>query len=422
MPGEELEGCRGLIFLYHDESKRVTVKWIGKEIGKKEKSLAERTLLSLFAECACEEDDDYGCAYDPLSLVPTPAECREGYVTEDSESEAEPSINNLSDDDGDSIMDEEFYMKESMERREKLEDHELLFEALSKSDSRVINLHVDPSTGAVDVEGSDEDSDEDMEIIRMLRKTKQTTPLQGLKGLGTRLCKYCGKYFSSSDSLTKHELTHTGERPHPCTLCDKRFTQRAHLRTHLLTHTKEKPHICQYCNRGFALKATLISHELTHTGIKPHLCSVCGRAFTSKSEMKRHEALHYEDGLESTKEIRKKFMPKIHACTDCGKAFSHKRTLANHMLTHTGVKAHNCSYCGKAFALKGSKDTHELIHTGEKPHQCPICDTRFTQISHLKAHVLTHTGARPHECSICGKAFALKGNLRAHELIHIKKV
>ena len=66
----------------------------------------------------------------------------------------------FADDDGDSIMDEEFYMKESTERREKLEDHELLFEALSKSDSRVINLHVDPSTGAVDVEGSDEDSDE----------------------------------------------------------------------------------------------------------------------------------------------------------------------------------------------------------------------------------------------------------------------
>ena len=79
---------------------------------------------------------------------------------------------------------------------------------------------------------------------------------------------------------------------HMCSFCDKKYSRADSLNDHVRAiHKKTIP--CSICSMAFSSKQTLQRHQLTHTSERPHHCLTCGSSFKRRDALTYHEQKQY---------------------------------------------------------------------------------------------------------------------------------
>ena len=266
---------------------------------------------------------------------------------------------------------------------------------------------------AVKYDSSEDKSEEDVDSGEESGEGgKETGSSQGRK-----ICKFCGKEFSSKSSRIRHEKnTHTchlkcgKELPTKHSKIDHEQSSHRHYGKY---YKQTKIHACvgltrkwglsfeEKCTRKFKSLTSLNYHKLrVHN--QPIKCQKCSTEFTKFKEYLKHRRI--EQG--------KPELPSDIKCSKCHQTFSRGDNFTRHLEeVHMGQKIHWQTFycmelqCSERFNRKEKLDRHVAEKHFSVRHKCDQCGKQFTMDRNLKAHIKNIHSPLPStfKCQKCEK-------------------
>lgn len=107
-------------------------------------------------------------------------------------------------------------------------------------------------------------------------------------------CPKCDRRFHTPEEMEKHRQNHQISR-NECDICGKGFSTTGVLARHQKIHSEEKNWKCTHCDKSFNQKGSLLRHSLVHSDMKPFTCDECDRAFTQRHLLTKHIEMEHSE-------------------------------------------------------------------------------------------------------------------------------
>ncbi|GIY62758.1 hypothetical protein CDAR_477281 [Caerostris darwini] len=107
-------------------------------------------------------------------------------------------------------------------------------------------------------------------------------------------CNVCGSEFLILDLLIDHCKEQHKNMPYVCEHCGRADKYLSDFKRHQVMHTGERPHACQVCGDAFGQKFTLKTHMKRHAE-NTYYCEECKNSFKSEEEFERHKPIHAKE-------------------------------------------------------------------------------------------------------------------------------
>ncbi|OQV12354.1 hypothetical protein BV898_13382 [Hypsibius exemplaris] len=241
-------------------------------------------------------------------------------------------------------------------------------------------------------------------------------------------CDACGRLLSTSTSLERHMLTHTGQRPYPCPHCPICFTTNGNL----IRHVKSCHEIASQDSSPLSMAATVLESASGRSSFVPeskvlespfpfNLASPTMAGVSSSMQYSGSVSGSVDEDNDEDRERRggsngsdydekddSKYKPFL--CTLCDKVFSTRTNCERHIRNRHSESTYSRPELVKLikFIPKNSADCHAI---------CKYCKKDFVSQKMLKHHLRSPYSScrrKPFACQLCEATFSTRNNCIRH--------
>uniref|UniRef100_A0A915PJD2 C2H2-type domain-containing protein n=1 Tax=Setaria digitata TaxID=48799 RepID=A0A915PJD2_9BILA len=206
--------------------------------------------------------------------------------------------------------------------------------------------------------------------------------MQGERNVTCIICRQALRNDAQIDTHAKYHLQFSDDICGPdqqCGICQQ-LIPRETLELHVVEHSSNGD--CPYCGKHFSSTESLLAHiDSTHLDVKAaYQCHKCRQTFHFKSQLQHHHCLAVaHETLHNS--IRERIPPVLdqqqtYQCPYCSKIFGSESALQGHSHVHS-TRAFRCDLCVLSFSSSQRLETHRKKHFAEKDFTCQICDLKF---------------------------------------------
>ncbi|XP_036433316.1 zinc finger protein 845-like isoform X2 [Colossoma macropomum] len=299
-------------------------------------------------------------------------------------------------------------------------------------------------------------------------QNKPLTKIRLYRGIPVcKTCPICGKTFTRSSDMRRHQTSHTVARPFTCLYCEKTFRYSFDLRRHqqhactnqgyvvldqsnaneVIENSSEISPIssnenklpsspvkqqstrkqdtifCRVCRITLPNSSSLKSHVETHSKGILHTCP-CGKTYKYLENMRTHQLVCPEADLHKHEQNQcdedNTFKDNEVVITDSGE--NYPQDLPNFVKSSEEPDTEDPEAARNPSPGQGavSDSGNQILHVVEEKPNTDAPEPSFSSSSSLvgsdmRRHLRSPSGAYPHKCLQCGDSFKYSYNLKKHE-------